>query len=300
MAAAAPKLVLSFKLKNILFATDFSSSSEAAVPIARSLAAHFGATMHVLHVAPPEPHTSVPLDKIPAAVQSDWHTLEQQMAHFLIRNPLKGVTHEVILERGPLWHVIEAVVREQDIDLIVAGTHGRRGLKKLVLGSVAEEIFRRARCPVLTVGPHIAKDGMEEGRIRSIIYATDFSAGSMQALPYALGLARENQARLALVHVLPTMQETSPAELDQIAEGCRERLLQLVPPVAQAACSAEAAVRFGAAADAILREAEERHAQLIVMGARRAAIGVATVHLPWATAHRVVCEAPCPVLTVRA
>lgn len=297
--AAAPKLVLSFKLKNILFATDFSPCSEAAVPFARTVAGRFGATMHVLHVLPPEARTEVPMDATPAAADRQWHEVEQQMAQFLIRNPLKGVTHEVIMERGPLWHVLEAVMSEKEIDLVVVGTHGRRGLKKLVMGSVAEEIFRRARCPVLTVGPHTAKDGLEEGHIRSIVYATDFSAGSMQALPYALGLARENQARLTLVHVLPTLQEMPPAELDQIAEGCRERLLQLVSPVAQAACSAEAAVRFGNAADAILREAEERHAQLIVMGARRAAIGVASAHLPWATAHRVVCEAPCPVLTVR-
>lgn len=297
--AAAPKLVLSFKLKNILFATDFSTCSEAAVPTARSLAVRFGATMHVLHVLPPEPRTEVPMDATPVAADRQWHEVEQQMAQFLIRNPLKGVTHEVIMERGPLWHVLEAVMREKEIDLIIVGTHGRRGLKKLVLGSAAEEIFRRARCPVLTVGPHMAKDGLEEGRIKSIVYATDFSGGSMQALPYALGLARENQARLTLVHALPTLQEMPPVELDQIAEGCRERLLQLVPPVAQAACSAEATVRFGSAAEAILHEATDRHAELIVMGARRAAIGVASAHLPWATAHRVVCEAPCPVLTVR-
>jgi nucleotide-binding universal stress UspA family protein len=298
MAAAAPKLVLSLRLKNILFATDFSACSETAVPYLQSIASRFGSTVHVLHVLPPEAHLEVPLDPLPAKLDKERQVAEQLMARFLVRNPLKGVSHEVLVERGPLWHVIESVLREKQVDLIVVGTHGRRGLKKLVLGSVAEEIFRRARCPVLTIGPHIEKNGLAEGQIRSLVYATDFSAGSMQALPYALGLARENQARLTLVHVLHKLPETATADADQLVEACRERLLQLVPPAAQAACAAEATVLAGNPADGILREAAARHAQLIVMGARRAPPTTAA-HLPWATAHRVVCDGPCPVLTVR-
>ncbi len=298
MAAPAPKLVLSLKLSNILYATDFSSCSEHALPYARGLAERFGSTVHILHVLAPEARTGVPMDHVPA-LDSQRELAEQQMTRLLLRQPLKSVNHEVLLRHGPLWHVLEEVIAEKQIDLIVAGTHGRRGLKKLVLGSVAEEIFRRATCPVMTIGPRVVPDGLAEGRIQCVLYATDFSVGATSALPYAVGLARENQARLVLLHILPHMTELPPAELEHITEGCREQLLGQLSPALVQACHPQAVVLFGAAADGILQIATEQQAGLIVMGARRKSMGLASVHLPWATAHRVVCEAHCPVLTVR-
>ncbi|MFB3814759.1 MAG: universal stress protein [Terriglobales bacterium] len=298
MAAAAPKFVPSLKLRNILFATDFSPCSENALPYARVLAQRFGSTIHVLHVLPPEAPSAVPMDRAPL-LDEQRQVADNQMSRLLLRQPLKNVTHEVLIERGPLWHVLEAVIKDRQIDLIVLGTHGRRGLKKLVLGSVAEEIFRRATCPVLTIGPHVVPDGVADGRIDCVLYATDFSHGSMHALPYAVGLARENHSRIVLLHVLPCIDEVAPQALDNITESCRQQLLNLLPPAMAQACHPEAVVLFGAAAEAILRIAAEQRARLIVMGARRRPMVPALVHLPWATAHRVVCEAPCPVLTVR-
>ena len=99
MAAAAPKLVLSLRLKNILFATDFSACSETAVPYVQSIASRFGSTVHVLHVLPPEAHLGVPLDPLPAKFDLERQVAEQLMARFLVRNPLKGVSHEVLVER---------------------------------------------------------------------------------------------------------------------------------------------------------------------------------------------------------
>ncbi len=297
--ATAPKLVLSLKLKNILFATDFSPCSELALPYARALATRFGSTVHLLHVLPPGPDMPVPMDYTPD-LDAPLREAEEHMARMLLRQSLGSIDHEILIERGPLWHVVQETVEEKNIDLIVLGTHGRRGLKKLVLGSVAEEIFRRAHCPVLTIGPHTSPDGSSEVMFPSVLYATDFSNGAMPALPYAIGVARQNHARLTLLHVLPDMPEIPPAELEQITESCRERLLGLLSPGVGLDCRPEAIVVFGTAADGILRIAREQHARLVVMGARRPSLGMATVHLPWATAHRVVCEAACPVLTVRA
>ena len=99
------------------------------------------------------------------------------------------------------------MVGRHAIDLIVLGSHGKHGLKKLVLGSAAEQIFRHADCPVLTVGPKVVAPGPGEVAFKHILFATDFSAGSLRALPYALSLAEENQARLALLHVTPLVPE---------------------------------------------------------------------------------------------
>ncbi|MFB3915326.1 MAG: universal stress protein [Terriglobales bacterium] len=300
--ATATKLILSLKVKNILFATDFSPCSEAAVPYLRALAGIFGATVHVAHVISPETTGGVSLEKFPELDQSR-KTAEERMAKFLVKNPLHGVTHHVVVERGPLWHVLTDMIAEHEIDLIILGTHGRRGLKKLLLGSVAEEVFRRAKCPVITVGPATPHDGAGECKLERILYATDFSTGSLQALPFALTLAKECGKKLILLHVLPQMTEIPGTELDAIAEATRQRLQQLLSPGVSLWCQADARVMFGSPAEAILQVAQEDKADLIVMGARHARMNLvgATVsaHLPWATAHRVVCEAHCPVLTVR-
>jgi nucleotide-binding universal stress UspA family protein len=295
--ASAPKLVLSLKLKNILFATDFSPCSEAALAYARGIAGRFNSTVHVVHVLPQEGHSEVHPNH--GAVDNTRRVAEERMAKFLLQNPLKGISHEIIVERGPLWHVLQDIIREAAIDLIVLGTHGRRGLKKLMLGSVAEEIFRRAECPVLTVGPHVPAPAGGEGRLQQILYATDFTIGSLHALPYALSLAKEHRATLALLHVLPDTPEIPEPDLEQITEGVRQRLRQLLTPGTGLWCQSEPVVLFGSAADGILRVAEEDNIDLIVMGARRPAVSLASAHLPWATAHKVVCQAHCPVLTVR-
>ena len=88
--------------------------------------------------------------------------------------------------------MIEAVAQQKEADLIVLGTNGRRGIGKFVLGSVAEEILRRAECPVLTVGPHSPSEAPHDAKFRKIVYATDFGDGSPAAAAYAVALAEEH------------------------------------------------------------------------------------------------------------
>jgi len=218
---------------------------------------------------------------------------------------MKGLTRQVFVERGPFWHVLERVIQERDIDLIVAGTHGRRGLKKLVMGSVAEEIFRRARCPVMTIGPHISTDGIAKGRIGLILYAghseTEIAEGENCALSYATGLARESEANLVLLHVLPRTEDDFLARRESMAKDVRQQLLNranLISRGARLAYPPLPIVTFGTPAVEILRVAQQQRAELIVMAVHYKGIGLAA-HLPWTTTHRVICEAPCPVLTVR-
>jgi nucleotide-binding universal stress UspA family protein len=295
--AAAAKPFFFFQLRNILFATDFSPASEAALPVARALAERFGSVLHIVHVLPAVPPVA-PMDS-PVDLDLYEEAAEYQMAKMLLRQPLRGITYNVAIERGSLGCVLEKEIAARCIDLLVLGTHGRSGLSKLVLGSVAEEIFRRATCPVLTIGPHVPPQ-IAEGRIKTILYASDFSSGAQRALPYAAGLARESQAQLKMLHVLSVAPVGSAEELERITNSFRQRLLDMLSPAVEMACKAEAIVLFGSAAEGILRGARECQADLIVMGANLLSRGLANVHLPWATAHRVVCEAGCPVLTVRA
>ncbi len=144
------KAVLVPAFENILFPTDFSSSSQAAIPYLRAFAERYGSAIHVIHVLGPEPMLEIPLDKLPE-LDADRDVAQSEMHILLASNGFDKIAHTATVERGQLWKVLAACLEEKSIDLIVLGTHGRHGLKKLVLGSVAEQVFRLAHCPVLTV-----------------------------------------------------------------------------------------------------------------------------------------------------
>jgi nucleotide-binding universal stress UspA family protein len=214
-----------------------------------------------------------------------------------------GLTHETIIERGgAVWPVLSQVLKEREVDLIVLGTHGRTGAQKLLLGSSAEEVFRRARVPVLTIGPAVKTGAHSGGKFRCVLFATDFNAVSTVAAPYAISLAQENQARLILLHVLPAPKPgkaTRPGELS-VAEAMHQLEL-LVPQDAELWCRLEPTVNHGAPGREILAMASRCGADLIVLGVRGmdTLTRVAT-RMERAIAYDVVAHAPCPVLTVRA
>jgi len=305
--------LLTPSFKNILFATDFSSCSQAAIPHLRAIAERFGSTIHVVHVLYPEPTMlEVPLDIVPE-METELDVAQSTMRALLASKPFGEVACTTAVKRGPLWEVLAEFIEEKSIDLIVLGTHGRRGLKKLVLGSAAEHVFRHARCPVLTVGPQTVARGTEQHRIATILFATDFSDGSVHALPYAVSLARANSSRLILVHAVPAAMEIAsggfdvrpdivgvPAEvIAEALESARQQAAELVSKEKLQEMNPEVIVECGLSAETILSVAKSKQADLIVMGAHRAPGRSIASHLPWATASTVVCEAHCPVLTVR-
>ncbi len=215
---------------------------------------------------------------------------------------LNGLPHETITERGPsLWGVLENTIKATAADLIVLGTHGRTGAQKFLLGSVAEEVFRRSPIPVLTIGPRARREVHNGGRFRRILFATDFSSQSAAATPYALSLAQENQAHLFLVHVVRLRGRDGDDQLYEfsVAEAMHH-LYAVVPKDVELPCPPEVSVEHGNPGKRIVEVAEERNADLIVLGVRDAAghLGAAT-HLERNTAHNVVARAACPVLTVR-
>jgi nucleotide-binding universal stress UspA family protein len=283
------------QLKNVLFCTDFSQAADFAFPYAADLARHFGSKIYALYVRNPADYImvfpeggSVPPGFTEAHAKNK---LKELLA------PFPDVDRQVLIEEGEVWPTIKSVVEKNKIDLIVAGTRGRTGVAKLVMGSRAEEIFRRAECPVLTIGPHLSEHLPHTG-VRQILYATDFTEQAETAAPYAISLAQEYQAGLTLLHVITTSRTGDLVQPHELAASAQRRLAELVPPESQLWCEPRFEVEEGPAAETILDVAELRKADLIVLGVRRSA-GAAT-HLPMATAHRVVSGAKCPVLTVRA
>jgi nucleotide-binding universal stress UspA family protein len=279
--------------KNILFATDFTKYSNAALPYVRSLAQKYGAKIFAVHVVAPsitEVSASGREQKVPAA-----RAIREARGAMAALDPeWEGIRHQTQVRRGDIWGEISKVIQEKKIDLVVTGTHGRRGLSKTILGSVAEKIFRQAPCPVLTVGPNTSGEPESIVDLHSILFPTDFSPASLAALPYAISLAQENRARLYMLHVMAS------AEDGPITASFFDRLKTLVPPEAKLWCEPKAFVESGNPADVILDQAEELAVDLIVLGTKSRPTISRDRPLPMATAYRIASQAICPVLTVHA
>src|SRR6202158_2456556 len=147
--------------KNFLFATAFSQAADAAAPFAIQIARSYGAKMYGVHVNPFDNYTAAAPDAWAAlAAAAERQTKEHAQR---LNEQLKGVEHKVVIGEGNIWEVISNLIKQKEIDLIVLGTRGRTGLGKALLGSVAEQILRRAAWPVLTVGPAVTPPHEQAG-----------------------------------------------------------------------------------------------------------------------------------------
>jgi nucleotide-binding universal stress UspA family protein len=306
-----PSCSSALSVKNVLFATDFSATSEAALPYAAAICRHFGSTMHTAHVLSDAGllMMSGGVDYVSMGTIFEDANTEAKEKLAEISGRLEGIPTRNYVRHGQVWKNLAAILRENEIDLIVLGTHGRSGLGKLLLGSVAESILRHASCPVLTIGPKVSGRAKlppvcgsrrdvapPELELRQIVFATNFSQSAARAAHEAVSLAEEFHSRLTLTHVLEdyTLLDSSAGPM---AEG-RERLKNLVPRTAGLQFLPETVLEFGDPAQAILKIAHDREADMIVLGARPAA-EVGSTHLPWTSAHDVIAGAHCPVLTIR-
>ena len=226
------------------------------------------------------------------------------MQEFVHMHHLSDLPHQVLLEEGDIWPALSRAIEQHEIDLVISGSHGSEGIKNLELGSVAEAVIRHAPCPVMTVGSGVRFDGgATTGVFRQIVYVTDLSQPSEQALHYALLLAEEGQANLTLLHVVeePPMEAgelRSHRDVIREKQRLQERLLGILPHGAGARCTIEVLIKSGSAAEMILRDAENRPADLIVMGVHGQGAAGAMSCEWWQTLQHVICKAPCPVLTI--
>jgi nucleotide-binding universal stress UspA family protein len=278
-------------LRSVLVATDFSSASHTATAYAISIARRYEATLYLAHVVQPETLRRSG-DSHREQMDEAWRNGQRLTTDLLISGDLRGVKHKLLVEQGEIWEGLERMAEANAVDMIVVGTHGRTGLAKVLLGSVAERIFRQASCPVLTVGPKSIEPGKREGGLRRVLYATDFTPQSLHAAEHAISMAQHYQTHLVLMHVMP-----------EGAAGPREeaekRLKALIPADAQFTEAPEYQVTTGSPAEEILRVAAERTPELIVLGVTHPGEG-AFAGRRWSVASEVAGRALCPVLTVRA
>ena len=296
--------------KHILLATDFSDASRRALSVAVAIARHWGSELLLVHAVPPEPRRPVPLDPLPPEL-GDLCEAEKQMRRFLEAAGMNGLSCRTQIEHGSVWEVIASTIQDAEIDLLVMGTHGRGAIRKLALGSVAEEVLHMTDCPVLTVGPRVNQGSPDSGELRTILFATDFGGASARALPYAVSLAESSDAQLVLVHMVPPMPLADAAyapavfaadDLMKWREAVRsesERKLRALVLPGTLTKEPLYVVGMDFLPEGILCAAAEHQADLIVMGADRGASPRIASHIPWALTHHVICDACCPVLTVR-
>jgi nucleotide-binding universal stress UspA family protein len=243
-----------------------------------------------------------------AATEAAWVNAHQLENKLLESEALDGLSHELLVPQGNVWEEVERVINEKHIDLLIIGTHDRRGLGKLLFGSVAEQIFRHADCPVLTVGPGSLQGPIIDATevVWPFLFATDFGDASLRALPYAVSFANRVGTRLILLHVIPPLSisfhRATAHDIKQAEEVARQnglRRLRELTEDTELTVRPEFMVVFGSPSEKILEVAESFTADAIIMGLHRGThVGTAS-HMLWTTAYEVVRRAGCPVMTVR-
>lgn len=280
-------------LRNILFATDFSPGSLLAFPFAAEIALRYEGTIFVAHIVADKDYDAIPSQR--DAIESK---LRAAMEEGLSGGPvasLSEIPHEILFDHGSISSRLLAAADKCKIDLIVIGTHGWQGIKKLLRGSTAEQIAYVATKPVLTVGPNASY----RSDFKVVLYATDFLQAATHALPYALSLTRSYGAHLLFLHVNDWNSRETPTQARPKTSEYFHQQLEKQESI-DLRENSEVIVDFGPTVDRILEQAGKRNADLIVMGLhhRNEVEARIAAHLPGSIFYDVISQASCPVLTV--
>jgi nucleotide-binding universal stress UspA family protein len=283
-------------IRNVLIATDFSHHSDIALRFGLSLAQLYGAQAEIVYVLPTDEYVLSGPEGLHAAQEA----ARRDLLEFKSRLHNLGSAGEcadsqVSMLQGPVAECLLQCARQRKVDLIVLGTHGRGGFGKVVLGSVAEKVFRHSPIPVLTVGPNIHRHrGINQ--THHILAPCDLTPRSHPALEYACALAEEHNSELTVLHVVDRLAEVTKLDPERVKEEIQKQLMDLV-----ARYTAHVAIRyrveFGNVSSAILRVASEIDSDFIVLGVRCSS--GALDRFMWPIAYELVRSATCPVLTIR-
>jgi len=282
-------------IKGILAATDFSDQATLAVKYAARMANQLRCRLHVLYTVTPQLYIADT-----AVLTSELQKIEiergqQELHEYLSRiGEVRTTRHEEIALCGPTADTITELVELKGIDLVVMGSHGRRGLEKMALGSVAEAAIRGLHCPVLVVGPRCIR---RFGPVTSMTLAANLPFGSLRAAQYATALARKAHAGLTVLHVLPERVEHLGISSIAVEENALKELRQLTPHDPELHKHIHFEIAIGKPADEIVRVAKHSKAGMIVMGAKEHRM--LADHAPWATLSEVIRKSHCPVLVVQ-
>jgi nucleotide-binding universal stress UspA family protein len=286
----ALQTVNKISFKNILFLTDFTEASQTALAYALGLAKHFGAQLYPAHSCDPIilAETAAPdvLDEVEE--NSRRRLLELAKDHNITGTPL--------FARGPVSEAVPGWINDHGIDLIVMGTHGRKGLKHFLMGSVAEAVFRHAICPVLTVGPHVTIRPYHDFKAEKILFPTDLGPHAEFATQYALSVAQEEKSQVTFMHVV-TLEDAFQRDRAPLVAESYKKLETLLPQDAREWCQPELVVEVGDPIKELLGYASTERPDLIVLGLPAGKKFNGGFHT--SVTYNLIAQAPCPVLTVR-
>ena len=297
------------EIRRILCPVDFSEASRHALRHAVAIAGWYGSQMTALHVYNPVflPVPPILLAEFPGAAlptETERYQMEEDLRTWLAPAKAAGVQADIeFVEGNPAARILDRAT-SLPADLIVMGTHGRGGFERLLLGSVAEKVLRKASCPVLTVPPPAASKSRLP--FKRLLCPVDFSEPSLSALRFAVSIAKESDARVTIVHVLecpPDDDLVAGRAFDvleyrrQVEEQATRRLDALLSEDERNWCRPTTTLSYGKPYRQILTIAENQEADLIVMGVHgRNALDLM---LFGSTTNQVVRRASCPVLTLR-
>ena len=279
-------------LKNILFATDFSEPSMKAFPYAASLARKFGASVFACHIITPTSLATAAPQSAPYFYEAEYEAATKELDNIVHSPELEGIKTKALLSSGILGDALQEEIKQNHIDLIVAGTHGRTGLRRFLLGSAVEGICRVATCPVLTVGPDQPNSRI---KLDNILVPTDLSEESMRALPFVVRIAGAYGAKVTVLHVLPEETASNP-DTQKLSEPVCKNMVHLFEPQL-APLNAEYVIESGETVETILKVAHEKSADMIVLGVRDAFLP--GIHVRTSVAYQIMAAAHCPVVSCR-
>jgi nucleotide-binding universal stress UspA family protein len=279
-------------LKNILFATDFSEASMKAFAYAAALGKKFGASVFACHIITPTSLVAAAPQAAPYLYEAERDAAEKGLENVLRSPLLEGIKKKSVLSSGLLRDCLAEEIQNNNIDLVVAGTHGRTGWRRLLLGSAAEEICRAATCPVMTVGPDLPAVPIA---FKRILVPTDLSDESLRALPFVVRFAAVYDASVTVLHVLPEETAGNP-DARKLSEPVLKSMVHVFEPRLEP-LQTEFMIESGETVETILRVAREKKADLIAMGIRGAFLP--GFNLRTSVAYRVTALSCCPVVTCR-
>jgi nucleotide-binding universal stress UspA family protein len=283
-------------IHNVLIATDFSSYSNLALNFGLELAHDYRATAYVASVIPTDEILLAGPDAYLAAKDATHRDLlELKTALTRTCSLVEGKDYHLFMLEGAVAEALLDFAGARKIDLIVVATHGRSGLGKVLMGSVAEKVFRQSPVPVLTIGPQV-RQAAHRNKPRNILVPVDLTAASERAAYYATALACQHKATLTLLHVASSAAVKGASDRGAIERGIKIKLAELMDRAAKSVAY-NARVEVGRVETVILEMADKLRADLLVMGVRP--WNGLLDRLMWPHAYEVVRESPCPVVTVR-
>jgi len=291
---------------NVVFcAVDFSETASLALTHASQLARQHGAGLILAHVVEPLPVVSYPILMVPMDAEIELREFASARLEELAETVRKsGLTVFTGLEHGPPGpHLIE-MAEGADADIVVIGTRGLTGFEHFVLGSTAEYVVRRSRCPVVTVHPG---DDSPMDPVKLVIVPTDLGPKSGDAVDaFAQIFSGDDRPRVLLVFADPTPPYLEPfrhetlekwGQPDVRKEDIEEKMAPTVARFESAGFEVETEILDGGPVQAVTELAKEREADMILMSTHgRSALANVLVGR---TAQRIVQHAPCLVLTIR-